>query len=105
MEMEIYRKPTTCHPKEQKLPAYKNWIHRLLTLPLEENAKIKELNTIINITLNNGYRKEDITHLYNKLKRKMGNRDNKDEKEQNGSLLLIQEITYEKSQNYSKTLT
>ena len=50
IEMEIYRKPTTtditinnksCHPKEQKLPAYKNWIHRLLTLPLEENAKNK----------------------------------------------------------------
>jgi hypothetical protein len=46
--MQIYRKPTTthitinnksCHPREQKLSAYKNWIHRLLTLPLEENAK------------------------------------------------------------------
>jgi hypothetical protein len=44
--MEIYRKPTTtdittnnksCHPKEHKFPAYKNWIHRLLTPPLEEN--------------------------------------------------------------------
>ena len=77
--MEIYRIPTTtditinnksCHPKEQKLPAYKNWIHRLLTLPLEENAKNKELNTIINIALNNSYRKEDITQLYNKLKKR-----------------------------------
>jgi hypothetical protein len=67
IEMEIYRKPKTtdiiinnnsCHPKQQKLAAHKNWIHRLLTLPLEENAK--ELNTIINIALNNDYRKEDI---------------------------------------------
>jgi hypothetical protein len=64
--MEIYRKPTTTdvtinnesrHPREQKLEAYKNFIHRLLTLPLEETAKNKELNTIINIALNNGYRK------------------------------------------------
>jgi hypothetical protein len=41
LEMEIYRKPTTtditinssCHPKEQKLAAYKNWTQRLLILP------------------------------------------------------------------------
>ncbi|PNF24416.1 hypothetical protein B7P43_G09658 [Cryptotermes secundus] len=71
----------SCHPKEQKLLAYKNWIHRPVTLPpSEENAKNKELNTITNITLNNGYRKEDITHLYNKLTRKTGNLDNKDKK-------------------------
>jgi hypothetical protein len=41
LQMEIYRKPTatditinnsSCHPKEQKLAAYKNWTQRLLTL-------------------------------------------------------------------------
>jgi hypothetical protein len=70
--MEVHRKPTvtditinsnSCHPKEQKLVAYKNWIHRLHTLPLNENNKKKELNIIINIALNNGYRKEDILHM------------------------------------------
>jgi hypothetical protein len=75
--MEIYRKPTatditinnsSCHPKEQKLATYKNWIQRLHTLPLNANNKNKELNTIINIGLNNGYKKADILQLYNKLK-------------------------------------
>ncbi|PNF38136.1 hypothetical protein B7P43_G14608 [Cryptotermes secundus] len=51
IEMEIYRKSTTtditinnksCHPREQKLATYKNWIHRRLTLPLEEDAKNKD---------------------------------------------------------------
>jgi hypothetical protein len=72
--MEIYRKPTTtnltinnksCHPKEHKLAAYRSWLHRLLKLPLDESAKNKELNTITNIAVNNGYNKEDITQLIN----------------------------------------
>jgi hypothetical protein len=91
LETEIYRKATvtditinsnSCHPKEQKLAIYKNWTHRLLTLPLKENNKTKELNTIINIALNNGCRKEDILHIYNELKLRKNNLENKDEKEQ-----------------------
>jgi hypothetical protein len=75
--MKIYRKPTTtdttinnnsCHPKEQKLAAYKSCLHRLHTLSLNTNNKNEELNTIINIGLNNGYKKEDILHLHNKVK-------------------------------------
>jgi hypothetical protein len=54
----------SCHPKEHKLAAYKNWIHRLLMLPLNESNKKKELNTIIDIELNN-YKKVDILILYN----------------------------------------
>jgi hypothetical protein len=43
--MEVYMKPattdftinnTSCPPQELKLAAFKNWIHRLLTLPLNE---------------------------------------------------------------------
>jgi hypothetical protein len=46
LEMEVYRKPTmtdvtidntSCHPKEHTLAAYKNWIHGLLMLPLNES--------------------------------------------------------------------
>jgi hypothetical protein len=46
--MEVYRKltmtdvtinNTSCHPKEHKLEAYKNWIHRLLTLRLNASNK------------------------------------------------------------------
>jgi hypothetical protein len=81
-QIEIYRKSTmtditiksnSCHPKEQKLAAYK----KLLTLPLKENIKHKEINTIINIALNNGYRKEDILHLHNKFKQKKNNLEKK----------------------------
>jgi hypothetical protein len=79
--MEVYRKPTatditlnsnSCHPKEQKFAACKNWIYRFLTL----------LNTIIIIALNNGYREEDILHMYRKLKQRQNNLENKAEKEQ-----------------------
>jgi hypothetical protein len=59
----------------------KNWIHRLLTLHLNESIKKKELNTIINIALNNGYRKEDNLHVQNKLKQWQNNLENEDEKE------------------------
>ncbi|PNF32319.1 hypothetical protein B7P43_G14024 [Cryptotermes secundus] len=77
IRMEIYRKPTStdttisnssCHPKEQKLAAYKNWLHRLAILPLDNVAKSKELNTIINIAENNGYSKELITRMYHKCR-------------------------------------
>jgi hypothetical protein len=52
IEMEVYRKSTatdvtinntSCHPKEHKLAAFKNWIHGLLILPLNENNKKKGL--------------------------------------------------------------
>jgi hypothetical protein len=66
--MEVYIKLTTDvtinntsrHPKEHKLEAYKNGIHTLLALPLKENNKREELNTIINIALNKGYKKDGI---------------------------------------------
>jgi hypothetical protein len=50
IEMEVYRKPTTtdvtinntlCYHKEHKLATFKNWIYRLLILPLSENNKRK----------------------------------------------------------------
>jgi hypothetical protein len=46
--MEVYRKPTmtdvminytSCHPQEHKLAVFKNWIHRLLMLPLTKIVK------------------------------------------------------------------
>jgi hypothetical protein len=83
IKMEIYRKPTTTdvminnssyHPQEHKLAAIKSWIHRLIMLHLNENNKRKELNTIINIALNNGYKENDILTLYNRLKHKQNKR-------------------------------
>jgi hypothetical protein len=91
--MEVYRKPTAtdvainntpCHPKEHKLAAYRNWIHRLLKPPHNESnkKKKKELNTIINIALSNGYKKDDILILYNRLKYQQNNQGNKTKTEQ-----------------------
>jgi hypothetical protein len=69
IEMEIYRKPTatditinknSCHPKEHKLAAYRSWIHRLRVLPISETKRQHELNTILNIALNNRYKTLDI---------------------------------------------
>jgi hypothetical protein len=73
--MEIYRKPTatditmnknSCHPKEHKLAAYRSWIHRLWDLPISETNRQHELNTTLNIALNNGYKTQDIMQIYNK---------------------------------------
>jgi hypothetical protein len=66
--MDVTINNTSYHPKEHKLVAYKNWIYRFFRLPLNENNKRKELNTIINIALNNGYKKDDIMNLHNRLK-------------------------------------
>jgi hypothetical protein len=87
LELNIYRKPTTtdttlnfksCHPKEQKMAAYKSWLHRLDILPLSTANKNEELNTIIHIGVNNGYKKEEILRLYNKIKNRRTNRENTD---------------------------
>jgi hypothetical protein len=91
MKILVYRKPTatditinsnSCNPKEHKLGPYKNGIQRLFALPLNENNKKKELNTIINVALNNGYRKEDIIHIHNKLKQRQNKPENNAKKEQ-----------------------
>jgi hypothetical protein len=65
-------------PSERtQIEAYKNRIHRLLMLPLKESNKRKELNTIINIALNNGHKKDEILNLYNRLKYQQNNQGNK----------------------------
>jgi hypothetical protein len=70
-------------PSERhKLAANKHWIHRLLRLPLNENNKRKELNTTINITLDNGYKKDDIMNLHNRLKYRQRNQGNNTNTEQ-----------------------
>jgi hypothetical protein len=106
INMEIFRKPTTdvmianssCHPHEHKLAAIKNWIHRLNTLPLNENSKRKELNTIINIALNNGYRENDILSLYNRTKHKQTNRQTNTEENKKW-------ITFTYTGNYIRKIT
>jgi hypothetical protein len=51
-----------------KNAAYKSWWHRLCKLPLNEKNNKRELDITINTATNNGYRKEDIIKLYNRMK-------------------------------------
>jgi hypothetical protein len=50
------------------MTTFKNWIHRLRKLPLN-NTNNNELNTIISIAENNGYNKKQTTSLYNQNKK------------------------------------
>jgi hypothetical protein len=69
----MYRKPTTIdiinnnsvHPDEHKMTSFKSWIYRLNKLYLNGTTKHKELNIIITILKDNGFKKEQITILYN----------------------------------------
>jgi hypothetical protein len=74
LEREVYRKPAatdiTINSKNSKNTnlqhtkiGYTDSLHYY-----SKHNKKKELNTIFNIALNNGYRKEDIIHIYKKLK-------------------------------------
>jgi hypothetical protein len=106
--MEIYRKPTfsditidsrSCHPQEQKLATYKNWLHRLIKLPLEKPAIDSELNTIINIATNNGYTEEIIIRLYNKIKQKTSILNNVDNNKE------IKWVSFTYTGNYIRKIT
>jgi hypothetical protein len=62
--IELYRKPTETgavfhltsnHPLEQKISAFLYYIDRLATLPITENSKQKEWETVLAVVKNNGY--------------------------------------------------
>jgi hypothetical protein len=76
MNIPTYREPTTaatavnnayCRPGVHKMATFKNGIHRLHKLPLNETNINKEFNSIVNIPENNGYRKEQTTNSYNRI--------------------------------------
>ena len=63
-DRSIYRKPigtditiqfSSNHPYEHKIAAFNYYIHRMLTLPITEESKRVEWETIITMTKNNGY--------------------------------------------------
>lgn len=73
---EIYRKETfsdniipanSRHPNSHKLSCFHSMIHRLLNIPLQEDAFRKEVQIIKKIASNNGY---DQTMVENMLRRK-----------------------------------
>lgn len=75
LKFNIYRKPTATshtihadshHPYSQKMAAYNSLIHRLLTVPLDNNDFQAELNTIRFIAVSNGYSSSIIDKLLKK---------------------------------------
>jgi hypothetical protein len=101
----IYRKPTmtdivisnsSCHPGEQKMATFKNWLHRLHKLPLSELNKEKELNTTINIAKNNGYNRQQIIKIDNTIKQSK-HKNNSDPKQK--------WVSFTFSGNYVRTIT
>jgi hypothetical protein len=67
-------------------------------LPLNENSKKKELNTIINLALNNGYKKNDILNLYDRLKHKQNNEGKNTEEDEKW-------VTFTYTRNYIRKIT
>jgi hypothetical protein len=104
IEIYIFRKPTatditisntSCHPGEHKMAIFKNCLHRLHKLPLNNANKTKEFNTILNIAENNGYNRQQIARLENSVKQQK-NQDNNEEKQK--------WITFTYSGNYIRTI-
>jgi hypothetical protein len=67
-------------------------------LPLNGSNNRKEMNTIINIALNNGYKKDDILNLYNRLKYQQSNQGNNTKTEQKW-------VTFTYTGNYIRKIT
>lgn len=75
LSFEIYRKPTNTrrtipassnHSYQHKMAAYHHMIHRMLTLPLSEEGKQKELEYIFETARINGYKDTAIQAIINK---------------------------------------
>jgi hypothetical protein len=75
MSYEIFRKPTSSqrvipytsnHSFQQKMAAFHHMIHRMLTLPLGEAAKDKELQYIFETARLNGYNRNTIQAIIDK---------------------------------------
>jgi hypothetical protein len=79
LEMDIYRKPTTMdtaiyfmsnHPIEEKTAAYRFHITHMQSLPVDQNKKQKEWQTIQSIARNNNFPQ----HLLQNLNRQIHNK-------------------------------
>lgn len=80
LSISIYRKPTTTytsipfnsnHLVQHKLAPYRSYSNRLHTLPLTYADKNKEINTIKQITENNGFPNQTTDRLNEKILRKI----------------------------------
>lgn len=78
VEFEIYRKPTdkkrvipntSNHSHRHRMASFSHMIHRMLTLPLSEEARDKERDYIYEVARLNGYQKGPIDQIISRKKR------------------------------------
>jgi len=64
IELSIHRNPTSTdttihyksnHPYEQKMAAFRFYIHRMTTLPITKESRKEEWKTIVTMAAKNGY--------------------------------------------------
>ncbi|XP_067619901.1 uncharacterized protein [Eurosta solidaginis] len=84
IEFNIYRKPTSTerfipiesnHHYSHKLAAFNSMVHRLINVPLSDDAYKKEKQTIIHIAETNGYSSSSIEKLVRKHRTKKDRRE------------------------------
>lgn len=75
---EVYRKPTNTkrvipntsnHSYQQKTAAFHHMAHRMMTLPLSDEGRTKELNYILETAEVNGYQERTVQAIINKKQR------------------------------------
>jgi hypothetical protein len=85
LSINTYHKPTTTdtmihyksnHPLQHKLAAYRFMLNRLHSLPLSQDQKNQEMNTITQIAKQNGYRITLIIRLNNQIRNKINRSKN-----------------------------
>lgn len=83
LEFGIYRKPgytdvvipsNSFHSYQHKMSAFHALVNRLLNIPLSKKEYRKELDTILQIANNNGYKTRDILSIVRKKKSRIENR-------------------------------
>jgi hypothetical protein len=108
--MDIYRKPTTTdttinvlsnQPTEHKTSAYRYHINRMLSLPLTEERRQAEWETIQTKAQNNNYSNTHIARLKRKYSTKL-TKEQRKMKTKNGQHL---HITAQKSKSLPISLT
>ena len=84
LEFDIYRKPTqtnttinnkSVHPNSHKTAAFRSMLYRVYKIPLNEEKRKKEIETIKTIAKNNGFQTRIIDEIGAKIKRKIKNQE------------------------------
>lgn len=107
IKIGIHRKPTTtshairkesCHPEEHKQAAIRSHINRALRLPNCEIERNKEFEIIYQIAEDNGYNRQWVDNIRNKVDSKKEQRNNNNEDKKYASFTYINNQTHKITQ-------